>query len=341
MTGITIHNYEAYLLDLAEGNLSEEHQLELELFLIQHPELNCELDEQISTRLISEEILFDSKSSLKKHNKDLINDEQLISYIEHLTNEQESAFVELSCTNNPELVHELKLYKATIVEADKTILFNYKDELKKQPKFIWFNLASIEIVSIAASLVLIIGLIVIWQNTQPLNKINTSSVISRRHKSLTHTSKNNYVVPSVLNKEQPILAHKSFIHNKKVLKQKQSTSTIHSNLAINDSIPHLSSNIEKDLVSRDEQIKKEQEITKNTLEPSSTIVQTISETNDEPMIQKSTMGSTLFTKASRFLKNLNKLGLKSVDGKEETNTSNAGFALTIGDLTITHNSNAN
>ena len=65
MSSVTIHNYEAYLLDLAEGNLSEEQQLELELFLIQHPELNYALDEQISTHLIPEEILFHSKSSLK------------------------------------------------------------------------------------------------------------------------------------------------------------------------------------------------------------------------------------------------------------------------------------
>ena len=43
MQTITIDNYEAYLLDFSEGNLSDDLQVELELFLIQHPELEIDL----------------------------------------------------------------------------------------------------------------------------------------------------------------------------------------------------------------------------------------------------------------------------------------------------------
>ena len=43
MSQINIHNYEAYLLDFSEGNLTDELQMELELFLIQHPELDINL----------------------------------------------------------------------------------------------------------------------------------------------------------------------------------------------------------------------------------------------------------------------------------------------------------
>ena len=340
MSSVTIHNYEAYLLDLAEGNLSEEQQLELELFLIQHPELNYALDEQISTHLIPEEILFHSKSSLKKHNKDLLSDEQLISYVEQIANEQERAFVELSCANNPELAHELKLYKATIVEADKTILFNYKDELKKQPKLIWFHFAPVELVSIAASLVLLIGLFVLWQNMQPLNEIDTSNGFSSNQSLLPRVVENIGVEQPELNKEQPILAHKPVSSSNKILKQKQKVLPISTNLFNKDSIPPLPTNIEKDLISQNEQTNKNIEQVKNTFEAASTIVQVMSENDDEPVVQKSTEAPTLLTRASRLLKNLNKLGLKSVDGKEETNTANAGFALTIGDLTVTHHSNS-
>ena len=340
MSSITIHNYEAYLLDLAEGNLSEEQQLELELFLIQHPELNYALDEQISTHLIPEEIIFHSKSSLKKHNKDLLSDEQLISYVEQIANEQERAFVELSCVNNPELAHELKLYKATIVEADKTVLFNYKDDLKKQPKLIWFHFASVEFVSIAASLVLMIGLFVLWQNMQPLNEIDTSNGFSSNQSSLPRVVENISVEQPELKKEQPILAHKPASSNNKILIQNQKVLPISTNLFNQDSIPPLPTNIEKDLISQNEQTNKNIEQVKNSLETSSTIVQVMSENDDEPVVQKSIEAPTLLTRASRLLKNLNKLGLKSVDGKEETNTSNAGFALTIGDLTVTHHSNS-
>jgi len=43
MGQINIHNYEAYLLDFSEGNFTNELQVELELFLIQHPEIDINL----------------------------------------------------------------------------------------------------------------------------------------------------------------------------------------------------------------------------------------------------------------------------------------------------------
>ena len=66
MHKIDIHNYEAYLLDYSEGNLTGELQVELELFLIQHPELEINLDELSLVTIENEATSFSNKISLKK-----------------------------------------------------------------------------------------------------------------------------------------------------------------------------------------------------------------------------------------------------------------------------------
>ena len=72
MHKIDIHNYEAYLLDYSEGNLTGELQVELELFLIQHPELEINLDELSLVSLENEAASFSNKNSLKKSEADVI-----------------------------------------------------------------------------------------------------------------------------------------------------------------------------------------------------------------------------------------------------------------------------
>ncbi len=65
MSLITKNNYEAFLLDYIEGNLSPEMRAELMLFFENHPELKEDLDdfELVSTN--PEEIIFKDKESLK------------------------------------------------------------------------------------------------------------------------------------------------------------------------------------------------------------------------------------------------------------------------------------
>ena len=66
MHKIDIHNYEAYLLDYSEGNLTGELQVELELFLIQHPELEINLDELSLVTLENESASFSNKKAKTK-----------------------------------------------------------------------------------------------------------------------------------------------------------------------------------------------------------------------------------------------------------------------------------
>lgn len=63
---INRHNYEAYLLDQMEGNLSVEDQRELEQFLLLNPQCAPELEEHEPLFLTGEKLIFQHSEMLKK-----------------------------------------------------------------------------------------------------------------------------------------------------------------------------------------------------------------------------------------------------------------------------------
>ena len=69
---INIENYEAFLLDYMEGNLSTEDFVALQMFAAQHPHLNIDLNDLELVELETEKINFSEKENLKKP---LVDDE--------------------------------------------------------------------------------------------------------------------------------------------------------------------------------------------------------------------------------------------------------------------------
>ena len=69
---ISIHNYEEFILDFLEGNLSEQKETEMLLFLEQNPHLQSEIDGLLDENLIltaDESIIFENKDILKHHDE--------------------------------------------------------------------------------------------------------------------------------------------------------------------------------------------------------------------------------------------------------------------------------
>ena len=69
---ISIHNYEEFILDFLEGNLSEQKEAEMLLFLEQNPHLQSEIDGLLDENLIltaDESIVFENKEILKHHDE--------------------------------------------------------------------------------------------------------------------------------------------------------------------------------------------------------------------------------------------------------------------------------
>ncbi|NJO92441.1 MAG: hypothetical protein HC831_28335 [Chloroflexia bacterium] len=63
---INRHNYEEYLIDFMDGNLSA-HEVEAVMsFLDSNPDIKAELEELNGDQLMTEDIIFEKKSLLKK-----------------------------------------------------------------------------------------------------------------------------------------------------------------------------------------------------------------------------------------------------------------------------------
>lgn len=345
MHKIDIHNYEAYLLDYSEGNLTGELQVELELFLIQHPELEINLDELSLVTLENEDASFSNKNSLKKSEADLVSETQFIGYIENQLPVNERLELEKSCAINPSLAKELALYNNTIAKADETITFENKQSLKRKSKVIWVNFSATQYAA-AACIVFLIGLFILWPKTNIDSETSTLANKTDAVATYTIASNNNNTVettipannsispkesntpvapkassPIVTKKEQVLLANNNSSQNNNTSSRKD---TLHPTIKNSPII---------------ETPKNEALIALNTapVAKPKTVVQVITENDDEVVAanpDKKKKG--IWAAASRALKNLNHAGVKTVNGDEESNKDNTAYAITLGGVSITH-----
>ncbi len=342
MGKINIHNYEAYLLDFSEGNLTDELQMELELFLIQHPELDINLSDLSLISLNEESISFSNKNSLKKTETDLVSEDLLVAYIEGQLNVKEETEIEKSCSNNPLLAKELALFQKTILEVDSSVVYPNKNELKRKPKVIWLNSSMVKYAA-AACVLFLIGLFILWPKDQTNN--NSNLAINSNSNSLQNVASKNKKQTNFIKEQLPNSIVKDSVGS---LKKSNITKIKSQHINLKNTNTLLATNITTDNFNKDsitkspvEQIinpSNETLIALNTStsikKQNNTVVQVISENDDEPVAmntEKKKKG--IWAAASKALKNLNHAGVKSVNGDEKEESS---YALTLGGLSITH-----
>lgn len=339
MYKIDLHNYEAYLLDFSEGNLSDENQMELELFLIQHPELNIDLTELSLLLLEEEPINFSNKTNLKKSETDLISESQFIAYIENQLSNEERLGLEKSCEVNSSLSKELTLFAATIVKADTTVVYENKQSLKRKPKVVWFNF-SITQYAAAACVVFLLGLFMLWPKTGINSGLSTLANKKDVVKAITTQTANTSNSPKVnelstLSKEPNQDLAQRLLVNTTQQALANNTNTIQNNIIISqDSLHKVTDNLP--VV---ESLKNEGLIALNvaTVTKQQTVVQVITENEDEQMATNTDIKKKgIWATASRALKNLNHAGVKGVNGDEENSNENTSYAITLGGINITH-----
>ncbi|MES2761676.1 MAG: hypothetical protein V4677_05695 [Bacteroidota bacterium] len=342
MHKIGLHNYEAYLLDLSEGNLSDEGQMELELFLIQHPELQINLDELSSVLLDSETVSFSDKANLKRTDEDLVSGAQFIAYVENQLTDKERLEIEKSCSVNPSLLKELVLYNSTIAKADESIVFENKEFLKRKPKVIWFNFSATQYAA-AACVAFLIGLFMLWPQTEEgvhstlAEKTNTTKTDVQTS---VNTNNSQHNIETVATPKESTNSLAQNAHSNKIQQQTLANNTTtniisQENNVTNESIiPPVNNN-----QSIEQPPKNEIFVAQNTA-PSvkqKTVVQVISENDDELVVSNEPVKKKgIWAAASRALKNLNHAGVKGVDGNEENSKENTAYALTLGGVSITH-----
>lgn len=155
MSQITINNYEAFLLDHLEGNLSPELQAELLLFFETHPELREDLDEFELFTIVPESSSFDQKETLKvdENHIGIINyEEAMIAEIEGENSPETSAELATFLQAHAKKGQELETYRKTRLLAPE-IIFNDKDSLKQKedrviPLYWWYSAAAAVILAL-------------------------------------------------------------------------------------------------------------------------------------------------------------------------------------------------
>lgn len=135
MKKIDFTNYEAWLLDYAEGNLSAENTAELLLFLEQHPELKIDVEGLMEFTLPAEEpVKVDFKSSLLKDEADVkVHFEHLcLAYYDKSISSEEKNELDFILQQKPHWEKEFKAFGFTYFQSEPEIEFTAKVSLKKQ-----------------------------------------------------------------------------------------------------------------------------------------------------------------------------------------------------------------
>ncbi len=138
MNTIDLHNYEAFLLDCSEGNLAAEDIVLLKAFVVEHPELEIDLDDFDLPYIPAENHAADFKNALKRTETGL-TDEELLNYLEGNLSAEECFLFELKLEKDEVLANELELYRKTILAADIDSAFNFKVALKKTEEDLVLN----------------------------------------------------------------------------------------------------------------------------------------------------------------------------------------------------------
>ena len=118
------NNYEAYVLDYLEGNLTPEQSEGLFAFLDKHPELDVDLDLDLEfSTLPIEEFSFESKSSLLRTEPlgELSVEEQLIALVEGDLEPLEVARLELQLQSSEQLEKERALFTIAKLKGESVV----------------------------------------------------------------------------------------------------------------------------------------------------------------------------------------------------------------------------
>jgi hypothetical protein len=334
---INIHNYEAFLLDHMEGNLSTEDIVALQMFAAQNPHLNIDLNDRELVELSAEEISFNAKENLKKP---LVSDEQFVAYVENELNAKEKQNIDQLCASNEVLAKELKLYKKSFVIPDEKIVFENKSQLKKQEtKVLWFYPR--EVFAAAASLILILGLWFIFRNFNSFDSNLNSEKIKGNIKVKTFALKNNSSAPSFTSEttKHNIVMVNPMVYSKtvEIVPQNDNTTSITSNVPKENK-----EEAPKEIITSNNN--KENDPDNNPSKFASTNVPATKQyiitekafDEDEKAVAPNEKKS-FWSKATKVLNGLNKLGVKKTKGTETTENNNEQYVLTMGNLKVEKN----
>ncbi|NOX47667.1 MAG: hypothetical protein GXO89_11895, partial [Chlorobi bacterium] len=187
---INKENYGAYFLDYYEKNLDTEQVAELLVFLEENPVLKEEFEDfDIEIILDFDNGLhFEKKESLKKTTLIAFGGIDETNYEETMLDELEGGLSEKGAAGlkgflsaNPKIKLEYNLLKSTFLVPDKTIVFENKEELKKEGVFAIYSTQIYYALSIAATIFILLGFFFgisrKGQNNRDFTKLNKIEIL--------------------------------------------------------------------------------------------------------------------------------------------------------------------
>jgi hypothetical protein len=131
---INLQNYEQYILDYIENNLSPDLRHEFDAFLLLHPEINEELLQLDEVTILSQNEISLDKSNLYWTNT-LSNSKQndsLIAFMEGDLNADEARLLEIELLQNKKMQNQFKLFQQTKLQSDLNVFFPNKKILYRR-----------------------------------------------------------------------------------------------------------------------------------------------------------------------------------------------------------------
>lgn len=322
------------LLNYLEGNLSTDEKRSFEAKLVTNPHLTKDLENYKKTLLAADtNEVYKLKPELKKSEEDFILINPSISYIEKQLSEAETLQFEKELKSNLELQKEFDLVSKTILTTDKSIVYPDKESLKKENKvFVLFSLRTMG--SMAAAILFLIGFVFVikFYNTKKSNGVQIS-VLEPKDSSTQSADRTQENIARVMiepQQELPDIEAPSF-HKEKTIKQINKT-IVEEKAPLEKEIPDMLAEkkiIEMDVVETKKMIEKPIENEQNPLVASNTnTTQTLTKQNylllAEDIIEEDDLNSSddskkgFWQRAVQLAKQVNKLGVKSIDGEEDS-----------------------
>lgn len=191
MLTIDRQNYEAFFLDYLDGNLSSSQEKLLVLFLEENPDLKNELEQFDTIVMEKDDIYFPDKKGLKKDPalKDIQMtgfEQSCIAYVEGDLNHREKALFEQMLDHNEGKTKELKKFIQTKLKPDHSVVFPYKNILKKAAPLNFRLRSFYPYITLAASVLILLALyIFIPHNTEDVHQDRMADIKSDKAPTIT------------------------------------------------------------------------------------------------------------------------------------------------------------
>lgn len=329
------------LLNYLEGNLSSEQLISFEDKLMQDKDLAKDLELYKKTLLKPErDPIFEFKSGLLKTDDDLVLNNSMIAYLENQLSGPEKVKFEKELNSDKALAKEFQALSKTLLVADLSVIYPDKEALKKENRVIaLFSLRAAG--SVAAAILLLFGFALVYNYYSSNVKIESGLAIKPNS---TNTSSETRSFVTVPNKSNAPLKE---IENNSAENKSSATAQSFSNEGSKKE--QVQSHIKEDILPAD--IEKETpEIVKVSKEPGQETPVVSKEekietafssdkksngdsilnkqnylllaedvTNEEDLLdEKDARQKGFWKRAVSLAKQANKLGVKSVDGQENS-----------------------